>query len=114
MTVRMASALWLTYSKPAPLDRQTDSENALNDVAYKRVCRSTMAKCSGLWNKASRSTHCADVVSEKLKTSLIVPNDTRWNSHFPAMEKIKHILEKTRGHSQRSVRSLGGSPVVGK
>jgi len=41
-----------------------DTENALNDAGYKRVCRGTMAKCSGLWNKASRSTQCADVVSE--------------------------------------------------
>ena len=71
-----------------------DTENALNDVGFKRVYRGTMGKCSGLWNKASRSTQCADVVSEKLQTSLVVPNDTRWNSHFRAMEKIKQIIEK--------------------
>ena len=71
-----------------------DNENALSDAGYKRVCRATMAEYSGLWNKASRSTQCADVVSEKLQPSLVVPNDTRWNSHFRAMEKIKHILEK--------------------
>ena len=71
-----------------------DAGEALSNSAYKKVYRRTMAKCTGLWNKASRSTQCADVVHEKLNTALIVPNDTRWNSHFRAIEKIKHTLEK--------------------
>lgn len=71
-----------------------DAGKALSNSAYKKLYRSTIAKCTALWNKASRSTNCADVVHEKLNTALIVPNDTRWNSHFRAIEKIKNILEK--------------------
>ena len=40
-----------------------DIEKANNDASYKRVCRSTMAKCSSLWSKSSRSTQCADIPS---------------------------------------------------
>ena len=71
-----------------------DADKAMNDLSYKKICRATMAKCSALWNKASRSTQCADVVSEKMHTTLLVPNDTRWNSYFNAMAKIKHIIEQ--------------------
>ena len=72
----------------------SDAELANNDGNYKRINRATMAKCSALWNKASRSTVCADIVRNKLNTSLIVPNDTRWNSHFRAVEKMKKVLEQ--------------------
>jgi len=76
----------------------SDTESANSDASYKRVNRATMAKCCGMWNKASRSTVCADIVRSKLKTSLVVPNDTRWNSHFRAVEKMKKVLEQHPGH----------------
>jgi len=62
-----------------------------NDPSYKRLYYSTMAKCSALWNKASRSVQSAEIVKEELQTSLIVPNSTRWNSHYDAVDKIRAV-----------------------
>jgi len=72
----------------------SDTELTNNDPTYKRVSRGVLAKCSALWNKTSRSTLCADIVREKLNTSLVVPNDTRWNSHYHAVEKLKKLLQQ--------------------
>lgn len=57
-----------------------DVEKAKADNAYKKVYYSTMAKCSALWNKWGRSVHAAEIIKDGLKASLVVPNDTRWNS----------------------------------
>ena len=66
----------------------TDAEEACNDVSYKKIYRSTMAKCASLWNKTSRSSQAADIVQEKCKMHLIVPNGTRWNSFFYAVSRV--------------------------
>ena len=71
-----------------------DTELANCDPNYKRLSRAVMAKCSALWNKTSRSTLCADIVREKLDCSLVVPNDTRWNSHYHSVDKLRKLLEQ--------------------
>lgn len=71
-----------------------DIESANSDAVYKKLSRSTMAKCSALWNKTSRSTQFADIVRDKFHTSFIVPNATRWNSYFNAVDKVRQVLEK--------------------
>ena len=50
-----------------------------------------MAKCSALWNKVSRSVQSAEILHDELQTALIVPNDTRWNSQYDAVDKIRHL-----------------------
>lgn len=69
-----------------------DALKATADAAYKKVYYSTMAKCSALWNKVSRSVQSAEILHDELQTALIVPNDTRWNSHYDAVDKIRHLL----------------------
>ncbi|XP_071573305.1 uncharacterized protein [Temnothorax nylanderi] len=74
-----------------------DAESACDDAQYKKIMRSTMAKCSAAWNKASRSTQAAEVVRNKCNLTLIVPNATRWNSTFYAMERIHRIATQAEG-----------------
>jgi hypothetical protein len=71
-----------------------DVDAANDDAVYKKIYRSTMAKCSSLWNKTSRSTQFADIVHDKFQTTFIVPNATRWNSYFNAVDKVRQILDK--------------------
>ncbi len=71
-----------------------DSQVAESDAMYKKISRSAMAKCTALWNKASRSTQAAEVIHDKTKFSLIVPNTTRWNSTFDAVDRICDIVRK--------------------
>lgn len=80
-----------------------DSKHAETDTVYKRLFRCTTAKCTALWNKASRSTQAADVVREKLNTCLIMPNATRWNSYYNAMDKVRVIIEQSSRDVVRDV-----------
>ena len=51
----------------------------------------TSKMCSALWNKASRSVQAAEIVHHELNMAVIVPNDTHWNSHYNAVDKIQHM-----------------------
>lgn len=57
----------------------------------KAVYRSATAKCTGLWNKASRSTVAAETVDNVIGRKLLVPCSTRWNSFYDAMVRISEI-----------------------
>ena len=67
-----------------------DVSNIASTV-YKRLSRSSFAKCTSLWNKSARSTTAAEVIEDKCKLQLLRPNDTRWNSLFMAVERIIRI-----------------------
>jgi hypothetical protein len=69
----------------------TDAAKATTDAVYKKVYYSTMAKCSALWSKVNRSVQSAEILYDELQTALIVPNDTRWNSQYDAVDKIRHL-----------------------
>lgn len=84
-----------------------DAESACNDAQYKKIMRSTMAKCSAAWNKASRSTQAAEIVRDKCNLALIVPNATRWNSTFYAMERIHRIATQAEGLLNETWEQIG-------
>jgi hypothetical protein len=69
-----------------------DAKPANENASYKKLYYATMAKCLALWNKASRSVQAAETVHDELNMSLIVPNDTRWNAHYDAVDKIRHMV----------------------
>lgn len=71
-----------------------DASKAEVNPLYKRVSRSTFAKCSSLWNKSSRSTTASEVIEDHCKLQLIRPVPTRWNSLFSAVERIVRITRE--------------------
>ena len=68
-----------------------DVEKYLTSTADKLVYRSSTAKCSALWTKASRSTSASEAVEEVSKRKLLVPTSTRWNSFFDAVKRVTEI-----------------------
>lgn len=71
-----------------------DASKAEGNQLYKRVSRSTFAKCSSLWNKSARSTTAAEVVEDHCKLQLVRPIVTRWNSFFAAVERLQRITKE--------------------
>lgn len=69
-----------------------DSEQALQDSAFKKVSRSAFGKCQALWNKSKMSVVLADRIYSELSARLIVPNKTRWNSMHSAVDRICRFL----------------------
>lgn len=57
----------------------------------KAVYRISVAKCTALWTKASRSTYAAEQVQEVSQRKLLVPSCTRWNSFYEAIARITEI-----------------------
>ncbi|KAK0137463.1 putative AC9 transposase [Merluccius polli] len=60
----------------------------LSTPGTKAVYRSATTKCTGLWNKASRSTVAAETVHDVISKKLLVPCTTRWNSFYDALDRI--------------------------
>uniref|UniRef100_A0AAR2LSC1 BED-type domain-containing protein n=1 Tax=Pygocentrus nattereri TaxID=42514 RepID=A0AAR2LSC1_PYGNA len=71
-----------------------DALKAEVNPLYKRVSRSTFAKCSSLWNKSSRSTTASEVIEDHCKLQFLRPVATRWNSLFSAVERIVRITRE--------------------
>ena len=67
----------------------TDIDKWLLSIpATKALYRNATTKCTGLWNKASRSTLAAETVHDIIANKLLVPCTTRWNSFYDALARI--------------------------
>lgn len=62
-----------------------------SSTSTKAVYRISIAKCTALWTKASRSTIASEQVQEVTQRKLLVPSSTRWNSFYEAVSRITEI-----------------------
>lgn len=80
-----------------------DAKKAETNVAYRNISRSAFAKSSGLWNKSARSVTAAEVIEKECKLQLVRPVETRWNSHFLAVERLLRIVRESGEGAIRAV-----------
>ena len=67
----------------------SDVDKHLNSCAdTKAINRSSIAKCTALWTKVSRSTLASEQVEEVSRRKLMVPTSVRWNSLYEAISRI--------------------------
>ena len=76
----------LLASKDIPKIMQSGGE--------RQVYRSSLAKSSALWNRASRSPLASEELERVSSRKLIVPTETRWNSLYDALERLVSIGHK--------------------
>ena len=80
-----------------------DAKKTTSNEVYKKVFRSTFAKCDALWNKCGRSVLAAETVEDACSLQLLRPNATRWNSLFMAVERLLRILKEKGEAAIRSI-----------
>lgn len=68
-----------------------DIDKCLATSQERVTYRSSMAKCSALWAKSTRSSRAAEVVEQEAKQKLLIPCETRWNSLYDALNRIVNI-----------------------
>ncbi|KAL0161485.1 hypothetical protein M9458_045210, partial [Cirrhinus mrigala] len=68
------------------------SEANISSTVYKRLSRSSFAKCTSLWNKSAKSTIAAEVIEDKCKLQLLRPNDTRGSLESPENKEKEPLL----------------------
>ena len=84
-----------------------DIEDALTQSPqFKKISRSTIAKCQALWNKQQRSTQASDIIKEKLGCQLVVPVATRWNSTYLALKKLTTCMKDKEQELQETCEKL--------
>ena len=63
-------------------------------ITFLEMLRSFFALVNSLWNKLSRSVQSSDEVKEILGKYLKLPNETRWNAEFDALEDLQRHAPK--------------------
>ncbi len=71
-----------------------DAAKAERDQHYKKLSRGFFGQVQGLWNFQARSNQKSDDILELIGSKFIIPNETRWNSHFDALVDIQKKIDK--------------------
>ena len=69
----------------------TDADRAELDSVYKKLSRSTFAKCQALWNKFGRTTGANEIAAKEAGFQIFRPCATRWNSVFDSVARLDRI-----------------------
>lgn len=87
---------------------KSDSDDALTKQPYAKHSRSAMLKAKKLFNKQSRSTLAADHIREHCHGLLfVIPNDTRWNSMYDGIVRLRRNLKNSSDNLDALVILLG-------
>jgi hypothetical protein len=84
-----------------------DVEKANSDKSFKKVSRSALGKCQELWNKQKRSSLSADKIREAIGGLFVVPNATRWNALFMALQRVEDVIAASSDGLDSLMDSLG-------
>lgn len=62
------------------------------DASLKNLMDFTEKKLLALWSKQNRSSKAADAIYASLDELFVVNNETRWNSYFDALVRVRRFL----------------------
>lgn len=82
---------------------RTCSVHPFEVSTVKTAWTNVLAKCQAFWNKQRKSTIAQDIVKERLGKLLPVPNATRWNSKYDAMQAVVWYYVERRRTAVRTV-----------
>ena len=66
------------------------------ELNLKNLLDSTDRKLKSIWAKQNRSAKVSDNIRKRLGELFIVNNETRWNSYYNALKRVKHFINKKR------------------
>lgn len=66
------------------------------EPALKNLMTKTDRKIGSIWKKQSRSSKASDAIFDNLKMLFVIHNETRWNSYYDALERVKYFIVKRR------------------
>ena len=84
-----------------------DTEAALKTLSYKRILRSTFAKCQGIWNKQNMSNNVALIIQRECGVYFKTPVVTRWNSMYDSLKRFQILLRKSGDNFHRLFDAVG-------
>ena len=86
----------------------TEIKSAYGDRDFKRVSRAALAKAQALFNKQSKSNLACDYIRQHCAGKLfILPNATRWNSQFDAIQWLTEVLLTSHDSSNGLMDDVG-------
>ena len=66
------------------------------EPALKNLMEATDKKLTAIWAKQNRSSKASDTIIQSLGMLFIIHNETRWNSYFKAMQRVKYFITKKK------------------
>ena len=66
------------------------------EPALKNLMEATDKKLTAIWAKQNRSSKTSDTIIQSLGMLFIIHNETRWNSYFKAMQRVKYFITKKK------------------